>query len=252
MVSAGKKKVSIPMNTIDVIPILILLFPGLLSQGIRDTLDRASVPRTTFERVVSAAIFTLVDWFVFFIVAWILNLVGISLLGAPGIARAETITEGPEGMPTILGMFLAEGGVPIFIIAVVVGLATAAIQYYSWDLKLMYRLKLTDRVCRADVWVAAFREIKGVLLLVHLADGRRYLGWPKWYSEEPGVHELFLADAFLVKEDDTTEPVPGHGLLFIRESDILFIEFLDPKPLFDAGKWRKYEVEETKWIWEGK
>ena len=240
------------MNTIDVVPVLILLFPGLLSQGIRDTLDRASIPRSTFERIVSAAIFTFVDWFILFIVASVLNLVGISLLGAPGILGAMTTIGRPGGIPSILDMFLAEGGVPIFIIAVIVGLATATIQYYSWDLKLMYRLKLTDRVCRADIWLAAFRGIKGVLMLVHLADGRRYLGWPKWYSEEPGVHELFLADAFLVKEDDTTEPVPGHGLLLTRESDILFIEFLDPHPLFDAGKWRKYEVEETKWIWEGK
>jgi hypothetical protein len=103
--------------------------------------------------------------------------------------------------------------------------------------RLFRKLRLTQRTTRSSVWSDAFHD-RGGVLQVELGDGRRVLGWLRYYSDEPQDSSLFLERANWVNEDLTLTPVDGPGILITKDLGINWIEFLDsrteepPKEIF--------------------
>ena len=88
------------------------------------------------------------------------------------------------------------------------------------------KLRLTQRTTRSSVWSDVFHELRGVVH-VELGDGRRVIGWLRYYSDEPKDASLFLEKAAWVRTDnDELIPIQGPGILITQHMGIKFVEFL--------------------------
>ncbi len=115
----------------------------------------------------------------------------------------------------------------LFLIAVILGVILGSNYLTSKFYSLLQLLRLTNMTGRIDAWSDAFNNIRGIYVKVYLADGLKYIGWPKYYSDDPEVKELFLADAYFISNTESTK-IEGPGVLIPATSDIIAIEFLDP------------------------
>lgn len=118
----------------------------------------------------------------------------------------------------------------IFLIAVVLGVILGNDYLVSKFYSLLRWLKLTKMTGRVDPWSDAFNNIRGIYVRIRLSDDRKYMGWPKYYSDDPKVKELFLANAYLISKTGVVSKIEGPGVLIPITSDIIAIEFLDPLP----------------------
>lgn len=115
----------------------------------------------------------------------------------------------------------------LFLIAVVLGVILGNDYLTSKFYSLLRWLKLTKMTGRVDPWSDAFNNIRGIYVQVLLSDDRKYMGWPKYYSDDPEVKELFLANAYLISKT-VVRKIEGPGVLIPITGDIIAIEFLDP------------------------
>ena len=89
------------------------------------------------------------------------------------------------------------------------------------------KLRLTQKTTRSSVWSDAFHDLGGVVH-VELGDGRRVMGWLRYYSDEPKDASLFLENAAWVNSDtNEVVPIQGPGILITRDMGIRFVEFLE-------------------------
>ncbi len=99
--------------------------------------------------------------------------------------------------------------------------------------------RFVSRSSRSSVWSDAFHD-RGGVLQVELGDGRRVIGWLRYYSDEPQDSSLFLEKANWVGEDSSLIPIDGPGILITKDLGINWVEFLDsstaepPKEIFSA------------------
>jgi hypothetical protein len=111
-------------------------------------------------------------------------------------------------------------------IAIVLALVIGGVITNDLTGTLFRKLRLTQRTTRSSVWSDAFHD-RGGIVQVELGDGRRVMGWLRYYSDEPKDSSVFLEKAVWVVEDLKTIPIEGPGILITRELGINWVEFLD-------------------------
>ncbi len=105
----------------------------------------------------------------------------------------------------------------------------------TWQ-KILYRLGWTKKGKRT-AWVDGFQlaEREGAWAYVHLKDGRRVLGAPKFYSDEGEKTTIFLVrgskngEPVRIYDKDGKNPVPqnGPGVLITPAAEVPLVSFLD-------------------------
>lgn len=90
-----------------------------------------------------------------------------------------------------------------------------------------------------NAWVDAFQyaEQEGAWAYVHLKDGRRVLGAPKYYSSDSELTTVFLSrglkknEPVLIYDQEGLNaiPQPGSGVLITPAAEITLVSFLDPR-----------------------
>jgi hypothetical protein len=65
-------------------------------------------------------------------------------------------------------------------------------------------------------------------LEVEIGDGRRLMGWLRYYSDEPQDSNLFLENAAWIVDGDPV-PIDGSGILITKRLGINWIGFRNPQ-----------------------
>jgi len=190
------------MDTIssDSIRAAIVLIPGFLSVRIRDFFWTARRP-SAFDQFMEAIAFSVANFTLFSVLA-------------NGCHRIDA------SIPTLQLLF------GLGVTSIVTRLLSGIIVGRDWHYRAARRLRLTRRTGRADVWQDVFEDIRGSWLTVYLADGRRVLGWARYYSDEGKKPSLFLRQASWVNDDGSVETVDGEGIIITESAEIRYVEFL--------------------------
>jgi hypothetical protein len=80
-------------------------------------------------------------------------------------------------------------------LALVLGMLYSANLNHDWLLRLLRRLRITQRTARNSIWSDAFQDIPSSFVLVQLSGDRTVIGYIRYYSDEPEDASLFLEDA---------------------------------------------------------
>ena len=113
-------------------------------------------------------------------------------------------------------------------LALVLGMLYSANLNHDWLLRLLRRLRITQRTARNSIWSDAFQDIPSSFVLVQLSGDRTVIGYIRYYSDEPEDASLFLEDAaWIVDEKGTQEPIEGPGILLTKLAGIESVSFLN-------------------------
>ena len=191
----------------------LVLLPGVVAVLIRDSLVETE-PRGIQHLFVNAAIFD---------VGIYLCLLVFSPLG---------LTPYPVASP-----FNIMTAVAAFLFAVFLGAVSGIGSSRGVWQRILFSLKWTKKGPK-NAWVDGFQgaEEAGAWAYVHLKDGRKVLGMPKYYSANGEK-----AAVYLIRGPKNKEPVkiydqqgknpipqPGPGVLITPAAEITLISFLDP------------------------
>ncbi|MFZ1890302.1 MAG: DUF6338 family protein [Candidatus Binataceae bacterium] len=200
------------LETHEALTVLIFLLPGFLSERLADALT-IRPQRSAAMEVVEALIFSLLVYLLYSIVGFVVGLPPIvSLVGAIG-----TITASGQSI----------WGVAVLVIgALVLAAAQAIVVNYEWFDWFAYNTGLTKRLTTWSVWLDTFGTFRGVWIRVHLENGDRIVGWPRFYSENTAEPELFLADSYIEGTNGAVTNVDGPGILLTPTAKIAMIELL--------------------------
>lgn len=203
------------MYSFEALQVLAFLIPGFLASATLDMLMTRR-ERTQLGHVIEALIFSL-------LVYAILALVGL------GIPVHLTVTQAQEsaGASQTRIVYDAVGLLVLVGLSILFPAVVASAANHDVPMRLARRLGATQRTGRATVWQDVFCGCSGYVV-VHLEDGRRICGWPKYYSEKPEERCVYLEDARWI-EEGRYQPIEAQGIMLDSHSGIVFIEVLEPR-----------------------
>jgi len=189
-----------------------MLFPGFLTLAIKNGLTTIK-EKAGVDKIVEAIAFSLVDYGIYLLIS---SPLGLSLIKVQIQKEAVQFT----GL-NIQNIIL------ILAIAILIGILFGTFLERGWLYKILRdKLKITYLTGRIAVWNDVFSSYRKIWVLVHLRDGRKIIGWPKYYSDDPLRRELFLANAAWMADDGQFTDVEGEGILITEGCGIDLIEVL--------------------------
>ena len=191
--------------------IILMLFPGFLTMAIKNGL-LATKDKTGVDKIVEAIAFSLVDYGVYVLTS---SSLGLSLIKVQIQKEAVQLID-----------FNIQNIILILAIAILIGVLVATLLERGWLYKILRKLKITYLTGRITVWNDVFSSYRKIWVLVHLKDGRKIIGWPRYYFGGSTRRELFLADAAWVPDDGKFVDVEGEGILITEGCGIDLIEVL--------------------------
>lgn len=201
-------------GTTEALGVLLLLMPGFSCAFI---VQRLSVrpKQTELDKVIEALLFS----FVLYIIAC--PFFGYSL----PLAWQERTGTGIEQYTFQLNW-------PYLVVLAALALATGVLYSanlnHDWLLRILRKVRITQRTARSSIWNDAFQDIPSSFVLVQLSNDRSILGFLRYYSDEPDEASLFLEDAaWIVDEKGTQEPIDGPGILITKQAGIESVAFLN-------------------------
>lgn len=201
------------LNTLSSFEVVLILFPGFLTLLVKNGLITIK-EKKDIDKIIEALAYNLLNYGIYRFDIYLLNLIGIY----------TNITFNV---------------IFILIIAVSNGVLIAIFLDKGWLYNfLREKLKVTNLTGKVAVWNDIFFDYRGKWLLIHLIDGRKIIGWPKYYSEDVKEKEIFLADAAWMKDNGDFIDVEGSGILITGNHVIELIEILD-------GGEKKYDKKES-------
>lgn len=193
---------------------LFILLPGFLCARMVQSLC-VRPKQTELDKIIESLLYSFVVYVVF-----------VSISG--GAMPVGVLTREIDGM-THFGIELKTRAlVQLCGISLILAFAIGGIVTNDISGRVFRYLRLTQRTTRSSVWSDTFHDMGGVIL-VELGDGRRVMGWLRYYSDEPKDSSLFLEKAAWLDEGKTTA-INGPGVLITRDLGINFIVFLSQEP----------------------
>lgn len=194
----------------EMINIIMLLIPGFLSVKIFD-LFRNTDGKDNIDRLIEGLIYNLFIYvFIEYTYGWM-----------PAFEYKkvnETYTYAMSTDKTLISTTI--------ILSVIIPLIWGGITHYDWHMKLLRKLRLTNKTSRQTAWDDVFSN-EDRFLSLHLKDGRRIVGWPTYFSNAPDEGFIYLTQAAWVDDNNEYIETNSHGILFNKEH-IEFIEFMHP------------------------
>jgi hypothetical protein len=194
---------------IEALAIFLLLLPGFTSAYVTQLL---SVRRgqSDLDKVVEALLFS----FLLFLITW--PIFGYSL------PLAWELGKDAQFHVHVAYSFL----ITLFVLAVMLGILYAANLNHDWILTLCRKCRITERTSRVAVWHDVFQG-GGGWVQVSLKNGKKALGWVRYYSDDAEDRSLFLEQASWITDEGDEEPIPGPGLFLTKSSEIESVMFLE-------------------------
>jgi len=191
---------------------LLILLPGFLCARVVQWLC-VRTKQSDLDKIVESLIYSFVVYLSF--VAFFGRTLPVHLLTKQ---NGATIQYDVEVQPKPLGELAA--------ISIAIALSVGGIVTNDLSGRLFRKLRLTQRTTRSSVWSDAFHDTGGQIQ-VELGDGRRVIGWLRYYSDQPKDASLFLEKAAWVLDNCSLVPINGPGILITAELGIKWVEFLD-------------------------
>ena len=116
--------------------------------------------------------------------------------------------------------------VPTVILSILLPLFLGFLITKDLHMKLLRRLRVTNKTARDTVWLDVFTDQKRYLI-VNLSDGRRVFGWPMYFSNTPEKKNIYLYNPSWITEDGDYIDLDIHGLFLVKADNIDSIEFLN-------------------------
>jgi hypothetical protein len=113
----------------------------------------------------------------------------------------------------------------LFAGSVSLGILYAANINHDWGLRLLRWMKVTERTARSAVWHDVFQD-NGGWVQVSMKDGKRALGWVRYYSDDVNDRSLFLESASWIDDDGNEQVIDGPGVFLTKDSEIESVMFL--------------------------
>lgn len=188
------------------LPVLQALLPGFLATVVFYWLADAKKP-AQFEQVIQALICTaLIKFFV--------DLISEIALW---IGQWHTFGVWTANVATTWSIVLA----------VAFGLGLAYLSQHDLLYRFARRIGLTSRASVGE-WRYAFLRFPDRGVVLNFKDGRRLMGYPlAWPAEPETGHFLMEFPTWLV--DDEAQPQDGVTFLMVANSDVQWVEFLEPQ-----------------------
>ena len=199
---------------IEALAILLLLLPGFACAYIVQHLA-VRAKQSELEKIVEALL-----------LSFVLYLATLPFFGYTlPVSWSSTSVGGFAGYAVLLHWSHLAG---LLASAAALGLLHAANINHDLLLRVLRRLRITQRTARNTIWNDAFQDVSNKYILVSFADGSSLLGYLRYYSDESEDSSLFLEDAAWVFEDGSQEQIPGPGILITKQAALEFVTFLDP------------------------
>jgi hypothetical protein len=191
----------------DLFPILVFLLPGFVSVGVLEILCVRKT-KDVFGRIIEALIFTMLNLASFLVVRALLE-------KCPRIRFSHEQFFTPGNIGLMAGC------------ALTIGVVFAAEINHEWLLSILNnKLHLTRKTAKPSTWNETWSHTQQYVV-VHLNDGRRIYGWPKFYSDVPEERALFFEDASWLDDDNHLINEGSPISIFLdKHSGIRLIEFL--------------------------
>lgn len=218
------------VQSVDALILLVYLMPGFIGMLVFEALAEIK-RRQSPEKIGLIVFFAIISIFSVNIFR------DVSL-----IPNFEELKKSPE----LLSNLIKENIFFSSLFAAAFGVAFSAIANYRVVYKIASLLRISKRTGSIDPWHQVFSKHRKVWVQIRFDDGSILIGWPKYYSEEGEVREVFLAKAtwhFPIKSDDNgrnesdeSSPafrdvdVDGDGVLISNFSKVKAIEVLKGEP----------------------
>jgi Family of unknown function (DUF6338) len=189
--------------------ILLILLPGFLCSGLIQLLC-VRPAQTEFDKVREALLYSFIIYVIFICAFGPASPVSLNLSEENGVKSYGF-------KPDIASI------VKLAIISVVLALAVGATVTNDISGKFFRLIRSTQRTSRSSVWSDTFHVLSG-WVEVELGDGRRVVGWLRYYSDEPEPTSLFLEKAYWVRDAERV-PIKGPGILITQKLGIRTVEF---------------------------
>jgi hypothetical protein len=211
-------------ETIAALNVLIFLLPGFIPQKMTEWLTAHGKPGDP-EMIRDALIFSLVNYLIYSILAFISHHVILSKSPFPPLPAVPLVISGNAGLTMHLRQIEALS--TLVAISVASGSALSIALERGWLFAAFRKPGITNKNSAVDVWYDVFHEFPGKWLRVCFKDGHGVIGWPYYFSDDPSRRELFLADALIEEPDGTSTTLNGPGILIENLEEVLRIEILD-------------------------
>ncbi len=197
------------MFTGQALVLLVFLRPGFLSMAILDMLIPPA-KRDVIQKIINALILSLI----------IYGIYSLKFTDYPIAMVAKTVGDIKHIELRILHW-------PILWlvgIALTLSMVVGGFQKRDLHMKALRKMKVTDRTSRRNVWYDVFTDVKSYVI-INFEDGRRILGWPEYYSDDPEDQTIFLCDAAWIQENGDLTHLDNRGILITRNHKANSIEF---------------------------
>lgn len=190
---------------LEAVAVLLLLLPGFVSAAIIQSLC-VRTSQTEFDKVIEALLYSFVVYVVF-----------VAAFGAPPF---RVIAEPIPGNGTLYSPDVDSTSLLWLLgISVAIGLAVSASSTNDIHGSVLRWARITQRTTRSSIWSDVFDEIS-YYVQIQFVDGRRIIGWPKYYSDTPDESSVFLENAAWIERDGHVIQIPGPGILITRNMPI--------------------------------
>jgi hypothetical protein len=211
-------------GTTEALGVLLLLLPGFSCAYLVQRLA-ARPKQTELDKVIEALLFS------FFLYLVASPFFGYSL----PLSWQKKIVEGTEQYAFNLNWpYMAA----LAVLALAAGILYSANLNHDWLLRLLRKLRITQRTARNSIWNDALQDIPSSFVLVQLSRDRSIIGYLRYYSDEAEDSSLFLEDAaWIVDDEGTQNPIDGPGILLTKQAGIESVSFLkteEQKPERDS------------------
>ncbi len=208
------------MPTFQAIQIFIFLIPGFISARLLDALIVRGEKQKELESIVEALIFSMLIYTFY----------------------SFTGEKSPVTMDTQNSAFSFSYNSTSFLwligISLLLPILLGLIINNDIHTKILRWVKVTRRTSRHSVWYDAFYENSN-WLVIDFKDGKRLLGWAKYFSDLPDKPFIYLADPKWIDKENKYVETNLEGILITPAQEISFIEFVkanDLKSIKKEGK----------------
>ena len=191
----------------DLIAALTQLLPGFLTAWVVYGLTTYTKP-AQFERIVQAFIYS-------FIVSALVTLLERALTFA---SRWVSLGVWDESSRTLASA----------IVALSLGVLMSYLMRSDAFFSRARRLGITSRTPYPSEWYGAFATQPPRYVVLHMAGGRRIIGYPLEWPTEPTVGHFRLTEAAWLGEDNRPIELEGDESVLLAASQVELVEFLKP------------------------
>jgi|ERR1017187_7011141 hypothetical protein len=191
----------------ELVQVLIFLLPGFLTTKVIDLLViRRALD--SFDKVVQAFVFTFVNMIAFNFLRYVIE----HCIGKQIFNRNDFFTAGNLGLMIVCSLS--------------VGLCCAVEMNKEPILQRIRKWGWTKKTYKPGVWTETFQHAEK-FVVVHLQDGRRIYGWPRFYSDKDDEHALYLEEASWLDDKNNLLNQSRISMFLDEKSGIQLVEFVD-------------------------